>query len=503
MSILLPYQQRWAADPAQVQVCEKSRRIGITWASAIRAVLESGVEGGWDTYYSGYNSDLAKEFIRDAGDFARLLNVTVTENREVDILVDDGEFVFNDLDSNGQPKGILGYLIRFASGHQIVALSSHPRNLRGKKGRIILDEFAFHDSAEELLKAALAVIMWGGKLSIISTHNGVDNFFNRVVEDVRAGRFSYSLHRITLDDAIAEGLYERIADVLGLELSKEAQEKWRADLVNDYGDDADEELHCIPRRGGKLYFSPTLVQSRMREDHKVYRLKVDDDFALETDECREQHIAAWAESVLASPLYKLDKSRYSFVGEDFGRRSDLTCIAIGQEDTDLVLNVPIIVELRNVPYTQQQQLMAFILEKVPRLGKVVMDATGNGAYLAEVTAQQYGEVVVEQLTLSEKWYGENMPKFRARFEDKLITLPRDLDIRTDLTKIEVVNGIPRLPKIRTQSKLNRSEYRHGDAAVALALLDYACREGAQVFRRNRRPSHKPRGGLFPKNRRCL
>ena len=145
--IHLPYQQRWVADPSQVQVCEKSRRIGITWASAHRAVLEGAHVDGWDTYYSGYNMDLAREFIRDAGDFARLVNAVIVEQRQVDAVEVDGELLSKELGKDGEPKGILGYLIRFASGHHIVALSSHPRNLRGKKGRIILDEFAFHDNS--------------------------------------------------------------------------------------------------------------------------------------------------------------------------------------------------------------------------------------------------------------------------------------------------------------------------------------------------------------------
>ena len=40
-SILLPYQQRWIADRAPVKVCEKSRRIGITWAEAADAALDA------------------------------------------------------------------------------------------------------------------------------------------------------------------------------------------------------------------------------------------------------------------------------------------------------------------------------------------------------------------------------------------------------------------------------------------------------------------------------
>jgi len=32
--VLLPYQQAWVADPSAVKICEKSRRVGLSWAEA-------------------------------------------------------------------------------------------------------------------------------------------------------------------------------------------------------------------------------------------------------------------------------------------------------------------------------------------------------------------------------------------------------------------------------------------------------------------------------------
>jgi hypothetical protein len=40
--------------------------------------------------------------------------------------------------------------------------------------------------------------MWGGQIRIISTHDGADNPFAELINDVRAGRYDYSLHRVTL-----------------------------------------------------------------------------------------------------------------------------------------------------------------------------------------------------------------------------------------------------------------------------------------------------------------
>ena len=237
--VFLPYQSRWCNDPASVKIIEKSRRIGITWATAGSSVLAAGRKRGADQWYVGYNQEMALEFIRDAAWWARKLGLAASEVSEV--LLEDDE---ND---------VLAFQIRFASGKRITALSSRPSNLRGKQGNVILDEAAFHDDLEGLLKAAIALLMWGGTVAIISTHNGVDNAFCKLVEDSRGDRLPYSVHRVTLDDALADGLYRRICEVRDLDWSKAAEKAWRKELIAYYGDDAQEELFCVPAKSGGVY----------------------------------------------------------------------------------------------------------------------------------------------------------------------------------------------------------------------------------------------------------
>jgi len=490
--MLLPYQERWVLDTAKVQVCVKSRRIGITWASAHRAVLESGSAGGWDTYYTGYNHDLAREFISEAAEFARALSSELCEQ---------DTFLFKDVGDDGETKDILAYRITFASGYRIIALSSYPRNLRGIKGRIIIDEAGFHDNLAELMKAAMACLIWGGAVSIISTLNGADNEFTLLRDDILAGRFDYSLHQVTLDDALAEGLYERIAEIVGLKRTPEARDKWRAELVTFYGDGADEELFCIARRGGGVYLAPGMVEACMSADCKVLRLKLDDEFTFKPDAERTEALALWYKTVVQPELAGLDQDQATFVGEDFGRKSDLTAVAIGQEMQDLSLKVPILLELRNVPYKQQEELMDLVLKGVPRLGKAAVDATGNGSSLGEHLVQRYGEVMIIRVGIAGNtwlpWYAENLPKFKARFEDGNIQIPKDLDVRKDLTAFQVIDGVPKLPKVRQKSvapDAAQGDYRHGDAGIALALCEYAARQGAYIIRAS--PRNLKRGGMF-------
>ena len=98
---LLPYQQRWIADTAEVKIIEKSRRVGISWAEAADAVLYAAAESGDDVWYIGYNREMAMEFILDAGMWARKFQsfiATVEETEEVftDSRVVDGQTIVDE-----------------------------------------------------------------------------------------------------------------------------------------------------------------------------------------------------------------------------------------------------------------------------------------------------------------------------------------------------------------------------------------------------------------------
>ena len=181
-TVLLPYQQAWCADQSPVKLCEKSRRIGLSWGEAADTALLAASAKGMDAWYIGYNKDMALEFIRDCAGWAKHYQLAAGE-------IEETEEVFVEGDDR---QAVLAFVIRFASGFRITALSSRPSNLRGKQGRVIIDEAAFHEQLGELLKAAMALLMWGGQVHIISTHDGVDNPFNELINDVRAGKKPYS-----------------------------------------------------------------------------------------------------------------------------------------------------------------------------------------------------------------------------------------------------------------------------------------------------------------------
>jgi len=453
----LPYQQRWAADTSPVKVMEKSRRIGLSWSEAADDSLFAAETGGDDVWYIGYNKEMAEEFIGDCADWVKKYQLAAGAVEE-EILADED-------------KDILTFRIKFASGHKIVALSSRPSNLRGKAGRVVIDEAAFHDDLKELIKAAMALLMWGGQVRIISTHNGDANPFNELINDIRAGRTPYSLHRVTLDDALEDGLYQRICLTLGRGWSPEAEAKWRQDLIDFYGDAGQEELFCIPSQGAGTYLTRALIEGCMSADIPVVRYEQTDEFNERADVWRQSVVQAWCEETLLPLLTGLDPNRQTVLGEDFARSGDLTIMMPAQETQAATWRTIFSLELRNMPFRQQEQILFFIIDHLPRFRHGAFDARGNGQYLAEVAMQKYGATRVSQVMLSETWYRENMPKYKAAFEDRNWLLPRIADVIEDHRAFKILKGVARLPETKNTGQDKKK--RHGDSGIAGALCWFA------------------------------
>lgn len=453
----LPYQSRWAADKAQVKVCEKSRRIGLTWAQACDDVLTAATAGreGMDVLYISFNQDMTREYIDTCAEWAKKFSVVAGQ-------VD--EFVFKD----GDEREIKAFRIDFASGYKILALSSRPSNLRGKQGRVVIDEAAFVDDLAELMKAALALLMWGGQVIVISTHNGADNPFNELVTDVLAGRLPYSHHRITLDDALTDGLYRRICKVTHKTWTQEAEDTWRADLIKTYGDGADEELFCIPNKSSGAYLTSSMIEACMMPDIPVITWTPPaENFVDWPAPVAETYIKGWFQEHLAPLLAQLPTDCAHYVGVDFGRTGDLSVYWPATETTDLRLVPPFVLELRNCPHRTQQQILFAVLNALPRFSGVSLDARGNGSALAEATRQEFGPDFVREVMITEKWYRETMPKLKAGIEDKTFVVPKDANILTDFRLLRVVKGVARIPDKRTTDKGGN---RHGDSVVAGAMM---------------------------------
>ncbi|KMQ74013.1 terminase large subunit domain-containing protein [Marinobacter subterrani] len=458
-SVLLPYQKAWIEDQSELKIAEKSRRTGLTWGEAADAVLTASAAksaGGTNHFYVGSNKEMAIEFIDACAMWARAFDRAASTVQE-EVIEDED-------------KDILTFNIRFSSGYKIQALSSRPSNLRGRQGNVTIDEAAFHAELAEVLKAALALTMWGSKVRLISTHNGAENLFNELIQDSRAGKKRYSVHRLTLDDACDQGLYQRICQVRGKPWSEAAEKQWKDNLLRDTAtrEDALEEYYCVPKSGGGAYLSRGMIEARMVEA-PVVRFEGTAEFNAWPEHLRQAEVRDWCESELLPLLQALNPEECHCFGEDFGRSGDLTVIAPMAISQQLKRRVPFLVELRNVPFKQQEQILYYIVDRLPGLQYGALDARGNGQYLAEQAQYEYGAERVEAVMLSQAWYLDAMPRFKAAFEDDGIEIPRDSDVLDDLRALQVIKGIPKLPDAKT----GEDKKRHGDAAIALALAYYA------------------------------
>jgi phage FluMu gp28-like protein len=486
-AVLLPYQQAWLADDAQLKVIEKSRRTGLTWAEAADDVLIAAKrrsDGGQNVYYIGYNMDMAIEYIEACAMWARTFDQVAGE-------IEPGEEIYGEGEDE---KHIKTYTIRFPqSGFRIVALSSRPANLRGKQGVVVIDEAAFHQDLEELLKAALALLIWGGRVRVISTHNGDENPFNGLVNEIRSGARQGSVQRIEFREAVSQGLYQRVCLRLGKPWDATAEAAWVESIYRTYGMAAAEELDVVPSQGSGAWLSAGLIQARMVEA-PVLRYTCPKGFEQLADFDREAQVQDWIDDEIAPLIATLDADAPSVYGQDFGRSGDLTVCVPAQIDQQLRLRVPFVLELRNMPHRQQHQVVSWLLGRLPNLRRAALDARGNGHALAEFLAQDHGWDVVELVMLSEPWYREQMPPLKAAFEDDAISLPRDRDLLDDLRAIRMIRGVARVPDRKSTG--SDGGQRHGDAGIAVALMHYASRRDVETIDYHRvRPTDRQTDGF--------
>lgn len=133
-----------------------------------------------------------------------------------------------------------------------------------------------------------------------------------------------------------------------------------------------------------------------------------------------------------------------------------------------------VVELRNIPFDQQRDVLFWLLDRVPNFRKGAMDRGGNGAYLAEKATQRYGSRIVE-VSFSRQWYELEMPPYIEGFADRTVLLARHEDVLRDHQALQYVDGIIRVPR-NFRFKGSDGLDRHGDSAIAGALADFASRE---------------------------
>jgi len=468
--ILMPSQVRWHEDMSAVRIGEKSRRIGFSWGCiAAEGALEAAADNGMNQYYMGYNMGMAAENIGDALMFARAYGVIASEMTVNDIQISREREVIGE-----KKQDITRFRLQFASGHIYEALSSSPWNWRGRQGHARIDEAAFHRNLQEVIKGAMAFLMWGGRVDIISTHNSEESYFFELLREVKAGKLpTWSHHYVDFSQAIAEGFYKRICLVKGWEYSKEAEEEWRQAQYDSYPnqEDAREELDCIAKKGSGAYFTRMLLENCMVEGITIISWSKPAEWV--TNPNRLQEAKAWITDVLKPEIDQMTGHR-SVYGQDFGRTGDLSNIWVMQERTPNKWSMAFMLDLRNLPFDVQALIRDYILDNIPLFHHASFDSRGNGQSHAEAALQKYGEQKISCIFATVQFYSEWFPKYRQTYEDQSFLIAKSEDIIADHRLIELVRGRPTMSDKRIKG--SDGEFRHGDSAIGGLMAYHATQQ---------------------------
>jgi len=473
--ILMKHQIEWLEDTSDLKLCEKGRRTGITFAEALGDTLIAAADrnaGGDNVFYIGDTKDKGREFIGYVAHFAKTIANDLAEIEE---------FIFTDYRADGTTRDISAYRVRFPSGFRVEALSSRPENIRGLQGVVVIDEAAFHKDVREVIDAVNALLIWGGKVRVISTHNGVLNPFNELIAEAKAGKNPFKLHYIPFKTAVENGLYKRVCKVKGFVWSQKAQDEWELRIRNAYGSRTtamEQELDCIPSEAEGSALTRIQIEA-VSFPAPIIRWSCDDKFKNAPEHIRKAEAFDFCERELKPVLAKLNALRTHYFGEDFARSGDLTSIWINELAQNLDRRCRLLVELRNVPFDQQREILFYIVDRLPRMGGGALDARGNGQYLAEKARQRYGECIHEVM-FSQEWYRLEMVPYIEAFNDQTIEIPEDADVLNDHQALAYVNGIIKIPD-KHKFKGADGGNRHGDSAIAGCLAYYISRQELMSF----------------------
>lgn len=395
-SYWLPYQQRWIDDESRNKLCEKTRRCGLTFAEEFRRVQRIVTQGArYDAYVTSRDEGLAKQFIREAKQFAGVFNA---------VAEDIGEVAFD------KEKGISAYALEAATGKRIYSLTSNPDTQAGRAGDRTADEFALHKDQRQLYAIMRPGTAWGGQLSLFSTHRGKQSFFNSLFTEVqeKGNPKKFSVHRITIEDAVRDGLWIKIKSLLPDDDEQKlwSDDEWLQSLRDSMPDESSylQEYMCVPEDDADSFLTWEMITSC------AGRLVCDG-----TIDWRS----------LPGPFY---------LGYDIARKKDLSVITLLHQIGPMLVQVHMEV-MQKVSFTNQQRILHTMLED-KRIKKACIDCTGLGAMLAEQAAEKFGKGRVQEVTFSLPVKHELAHPMKKRFEDRTVLIADDIKLHADLRSIK-------------------------------------------------------------------
>ncbi len=317
--------------------------------------------------------------------------------------------------------------VRFVSGGRIQSLPSSAG--RGYSGNVLLDEFAYHEQPEKVWDNAAAMITRNGKLRIMSTPDGVGNLFHELFTNPDK-RPDYSVHEVTFEQALAQGL-------TGPGISLEEAWKTARNDPRVY-----DQVYNCKFLGTELQYVPTDAVNECSTDQ----------------------------------LYLLEGDYYA--GLDIGKTVDRTVLIVVRKAPDGMRAVAHIESCKRMDSKGLELMVREAFRKF-KLKRLVVDATGMGAYPAEAMQKRHGVTRVECLNFTSKSKEELATCLYDAFTTGTIKIPQtDRNIFPSGTAAQLREDVCSIRREITKSNnvrydAPRSEKGHADSAWALAMAIHA------------------------------
>jgi phage FluMu gp28-like protein len=488
-TFMLKYQSDWINDRSLVRAMEKSRRIGISYATAYDEVRQhSQKDCRIDTWFSSRDDLTAQEFILYGRKFAEVLKLGA-RCYNADILSEDGR------------KSATAAVLRFANDTRIHSISSNPDVFAGKGGNVGLDEFALRNDPRACYDIASPTIDWGGRLSIISTHRGAGNFFNKLIQDERdpdpRKHRGISVHRVTLTRALEEGFLWKLQTKLPDHDPRMAMDE--ADYYNYQRARVSskerflQEYECEPEDEASVYLPYDLLQGSFYQpaDDLVECTEDTRDFRGVAGSIRYLLPQGVTPAGLRDYLAMISQRGSLYHGKDVARKKDLS-VDIFVERLDGRLFTRAVIEFARVAFSRQEDVLYPIM---PLIARSCVDQTGIGMQFAERAAEKFGAWRVEGINFTVGSKQMLAGPLHTEFQDRNLMIPDDDPFLTDLRMIrkETVGDNNRFVAAPDEEGDSHADRFWGLAlAVHAAKASYSAQGGYQAIA-SLRPEFRRKG----------
>jgi phage FluMu gp28-like protein len=444
LDVLLPYQRAWYDDPARFKCGIWSRQTGKDFSTAAEMVgdcmpRDRAAATTWMIAAPSERQSI--ESLAKCRDWSTAFDVAIAD-------------IIEDRDA---PNTLLkSSTILFANGSRIIAVPGRPDTVRGMSANIVLTEFAFFEDPDATWKAVLPSIinpLRGGekKVRIISTPNGKTGpgrrFFEIVDQNLPGAsersesaalsprKQTWSVHRVTIADAVAQGLPVDIAELRAALNDEEAFAQ---------------ECMCEFIDGSSVLLPYDLIALAESSD---------------------------ATEVCDPELFNAPGGHELYCGIDFGRVSDPAVCWTLERVGPLLLTKEVLV-LRGVDTPDQQDILR---SRISAARRTSFDYTGPGIGLGDHLVKEHGRYdpdkhefgKVELCTFTAPFKRLLFPRLRKTFEAPTqIRVPISIATREDLHAMQqtIRNGEYTYHAPRTAEG-------HSDRCTAAALAVRAAGDG--------------------------